>query len=207
MRDTIQKNIKTYDRIVEEYHHNTKKFEKPNILLREKFLSMLTNGKKIIDLGCGPGRDAGFFSKKGYQVLGIDLSKKMIGKARKVAPCAKFRIMDFTKLKLSKSSFDGIWFEAGLLCVPKKIAGKVLKNIYEILKRNGIFYVSVKQGRGEGFKFDKRYNIEKYYAYYSKNEFRNLLRKSKFQIISEKKPRLKSKYHTHQWLVFFCEKQ
>jgi len=206
MRNLIQKNIRTYDRIVEEYHSNTKKFERPNILLRKKFLFMLTNGKKILDLGCGPGRDANFFSKRGCQVLGIDLSKKMIEKARKVAPRAKFRIMDFTKLRLNESNFDGVWFEAGLLCVPKKIAGKVLKSIYRFLRKDGIFYVSVKRGRGEGFEFDKRYSLKKYYAYYSKNELRNLLKKSKFKIIKEVIPNLKSKYHTHQWMTFLCKK-
>ena len=42
-----------------------------------KFISG-SKKKKLIDIGCGNGRDSIFFSKKGYTVTGIDISKTAI---------------------------------------------------------------------------------------------------------------------------------
>jgi 8-oxo-dGTP diphosphatase len=56
----------------------------------ERFLSMIHPAGKIIDIGCGSGRDAKVFSEKGYQVTGIDFSFKMIEVAKEKAPQADF---------------------------------------------------------------------------------------------------------------------
>jgi tellurite methyltransferase len=42
-------------------------------------------GKKLIDLGCGEGRDAVFFAKKDFEVLAIDFSEQGLKKAKKYA--------------------------------------------------------------------------------------------------------------------------
>lgn len=43
------------------------------------------NGKKLIDLGCGEGRDAVFFAKRGFNVLAIDISEQGLKKTEKYA--------------------------------------------------------------------------------------------------------------------------
>jgi tellurite methyltransferase len=43
------------------------------------------SGKKMIDLGCGEGRDAVFYAKKGFEVLAIDISEQGLKKAEKYA--------------------------------------------------------------------------------------------------------------------------
>ena len=43
----------------------------------EKFASALS-GKKILDVGCGPGIELEFFREKGLDALGIDLSDSML---------------------------------------------------------------------------------------------------------------------------------
>ena len=48
------------------------------------YFSKKLTGNKILDLGCGPGRDAQDFSKKGFQVTGLDLSDEMLKRARKL---------------------------------------------------------------------------------------------------------------------------
>ena len=93
MNENIKKNIQAYDSIVEQFIEKTKNLEEPEIQMRKEFLSLVPKKGRILDLGCGPGRDAKIFSDQGYQVIGADLSKKTIEKAK----VSKIRI-DFITL-------------------------------------------------------------------------------------------------------------
>lgn len=203
----ISTNIRNYDKTVNEYAAYTLQLEKSQIGLRKKFLSYFPKKSRILDLGCGPGRDAQYFSALGYSVVGVDLSQAMLMKAKTVAPLATFSRMDFTHLRFAPHSFEGVWFEAGLLCVPKKYHRKVLLTISTILKANGVLYLSLKEGEGEGLCVDPRYGVERYYAYYSKNEIELLLKSCGFRVLGLWKPAFQSSYHTHRWIVGFCKKK
>ena len=82
--------IESYDKTVADYIANTDKLH-PTREARE-FLSLLPKGALILDLGCGPGRDAKVFAGKGFRVVGVDLSKNMIRAARKRVKNALFRL-------------------------------------------------------------------------------------------------------------------
>ena len=41
----------------------------------QKFAGLVRRGGKILDIGCGTGRDSMVLTRKGFQVLGIDFSK------------------------------------------------------------------------------------------------------------------------------------
>jgi len=43
-----------------------------------------TSGKNILDIGCGTGKHLHFFKQNGFSVAGLDLSKNMIGEAKKI---------------------------------------------------------------------------------------------------------------------------
>lgn len=51
---------------------------------------------KIIDVGCGTGRHSIELAKRGYQVMGVDLSEFQLSAARKKAKSIKLEI-DFQK--------------------------------------------------------------------------------------------------------------
>ena len=48
---------------------------------RKKFLSYLGTKGKILDAGCGCGRDSRYFLEQGYQVEAFDASEEMCKKA------------------------------------------------------------------------------------------------------------------------------
>jgi SAM-dependent methyltransferase len=206
MDDIMKKNIRAYDSSVEEYYDKTKSLEEPEMAQRRLFASNIKKAGKLLDLGCGPGRDCKIFSDWGFQVTGVDLSPASIQKAKIIAPKASFQIMGFTHLDFKGEMFDAIWFNAGLLCIEKKHAPKVLKSIRSILADDGTLFISVKEGEGEGFEFDKRYNLEKYYAYYALEEIRSLLERAGFEIIKSETLSLANKYHVHPWLWFTAKK-
>ena len=104
-------------------------------------------GKKILDAGCGCGRDVAYFKEEGYDVVGIDASKGMLKEARRRVK-ATFKAMDFTALKFRADSFNGVWACASLVHTPLKEIPVVLKQFHKVLKKNGILYISMKEGEG-----------------------------------------------------------
>lgn len=67
-------------------------------------------GKRVLDLGCGPGDQAAEFIARGASVVGIDLNEELLREARaRSLPKAEFRIGDLRALSDMGDRFDGIW--------------------------------------------------------------------------------------------------
>jgi cyclopropane fatty-acyl-phospholipid synthase-like methyltransferase len=64
-------------------------------------------GKYLLDIACGTGSTLRYFSDKGYNVTGIDISENMLNIARKKLPNARFENIDMAKFEVNKS-FDAI---------------------------------------------------------------------------------------------------
>lgn len=178
--DVVKKTIETYEQTADFYDSLYPDVNKENI---DFFIDKL-NEDKILDIGCGSGRDSEYFVNKGLDVIGIDLSNRFIEISQAKVPKAKFIKMDMRNINFPVNSFDGIWLMASLLHIPKlEIKDTVIK-FREVLKTNGIIYISVKLGEGE--KFVKRYRykgLEKFFAFYTESEISNLLEDCGFEII------------------------
>jgi SAM-dependent methyltransferase len=110
----------------------------------EKFLKYLPEKAKILDAGCGVGRDTKYFLSKGHAVNAFDASEKMVELAFKETGV---RIMHSTFLALNfENMFDGVWAQASLLHIPYDMTQGIYQKIHESLKLNGIFYASYKYG-------------------------------------------------------------
>lgn len=181
--DKTKTTIETYNKIVEEYVKIRDKDEKVLRKHLNKFLEYL-KGKRILDVGCGPGRDVKYFKKKGYNPIGIDLSEEMIKFARRTCD-AEFKIMDMRKLEFESSSFDGVWCSASLFHLPRKDFKVVLKEIYRILKPQGILYISMIEGKGTEIRRVKReyHGLPRYFVYYTKKELDSILTRTGFKIL------------------------
>ena len=210
MNDLSLVTKESYDRTAELYADNVKNIAP--IGQREEFFNLLKNllkkGARILDLGCGSGRDAKAFSEMGLHVTGIDFSSELLKIAQLNAPSAIFYLMDINSLLLPESSFEGVWASASLLHVEKAGLKHVLQRISHVLKPHGIFYLSVKKGTGEGLERDPRYgNTEKFFSYFSEEEIQSYLEQSSFNVLSittDEKPSLS--YHTHPWIRVFCKR-
>lgn len=128
----------------------------------EEFLSLLS-GKKILDLGCGSGDHAVYFVEKGLDVTCVDLSEEMIKLCKEKSLNAY--VEDLENLPFEKESFDGIWAVTSLLHIPKVNLSKVCKNLHSLLKKDGILFVTVKEGEGE------EYIDDRFFAYWKEDEF------------------------------------
>lgn len=198
--------LSSYDASAIQYAKNTEQLHPKEEA--QKFLNMLSRPAKIIDIGCGPGRDAKIFADHGLEVVGIDFSSKMIAAAKENAPNGSFHVMDIESLAFPPNTFDGAWANCALLHIPKKNIPLVLSNIYAILKPNGFLYVSVKQHHvDEMLVPDSRYKgLEKYWSFYEQDELINLLNNSGFKIVEVEIFNRNTDYQTHPIITIFAKK-
>jgi len=118
--------------------------------LQDQFASYLPKGARVLDLGCGSGRDARVFKSRGYQVVAVDGSQQMCEIASRVigqpVACALFDEYE------PQGSFDGIWACSSLLHVPLEDLPGLLSKYADHLKPGGVFYLSFKYGSSQGMR-------------------------------------------------------
>jgi len=132
-----------YDVIAKEFYEWKKSKKRKDFyerfLVLPSFLKLLGNveGKKILDVGCGPGLYASLLAKNGAVVHGMDISSELIGIAKKEAPTAELIIGDATRLPYKNLEFDIVI--AIHVLYHLNSWDHVLKEIHAILKKGGIF--------------------------------------------------------------------
>ena len=180
-----QRTVKTYDTIASGY--SKVNFDYFWIKELKKFKKLIP-GKKVLDIGCGAGRDAEMLINDGFDCTGIDASRGMLGVATQRVSKGKFIKMDFYNLTFPDAMFDGFWASASFLHVPKKEVHKVIHEAKRVIRSGGIGFISVKQKTtmDEGIIEDDRYGtpVARYFSFYEKNEFKKKLLECGFEVIA-----------------------
>jgi SAM-dependent methyltransferase len=111
------------------------------------FLREIPEGGRILDAGCGSGRDSLAFLQKGYQVVSIDASRAMVAATSQLTGQPAF-LMCFDDIPF-EAEFDGIWACASLPHVARQDLPLTLEKLTRALKPGGILYLSFKYGSEE----------------------------------------------------------
>ncbi|MFC7537175.1 class I SAM-dependent methyltransferase [Sphingomonas sp. GCM10030256] len=115
--------------------------------LRARFLKQVRAGGRILDAGCGSGRDARAFSDEGYDVSAFDASAEL---AKLASAYAGIAVQHLTFAEMDwREAFDGIWASASLLHVPRADLDGIFLRFARALKPNGAWYLSMKLGYGD----------------------------------------------------------
>ena len=158
---------------------------------------------KILEIGCGAGRDADFLTKLGYGYLGTDIADKLLKAAKKRVPHAHFMVSDIYSMDF-KEKFDGFWCAAVLLHIPRQRLHEALKAIAKQIKRGGIGFISTKEGTSdemEPLKYDT--DSSRLQVHYSKEAFDQALEAAGFKIVDYSYRPLNERA---KWLCYFVEK-
>ena len=139
------KTIDYYNKHAEEFTAST--FEVDMESLYQPFLAELPEGARILDVGCGSGRDTLAFKKKGYQVDAIDYSEELVKKASRLTGIP-IKLKSFYEID-DYEAYDGIWACASLLHCERNHLKEVIGKLVSALKPNGVLYMSFKYGNGD----------------------------------------------------------
>lgn len=149
------------DNNVEYYNKNAQPFYEGTVnadmsLWRDKFESYIPDGSRVLDAGCGSGRDSRAFKQHGYSAVAFDASSEMCRMASELIGQQvwqmRFDEMDF------EEEFDGIWACASLLHVPYEELPDVMNKLRKALKPKGVIYVSFKYGDSKMTKGERTFS-------------------------------------------------
>lgn len=183
MSDYVSQTIDVYNSIASSYAKQALKHG-PGIQ-RRHFSSLIPKGGRILDVGCGSGRDCAYFVKKGFETTGVDLSDKLLEIARTSAPGATFLKQDIRNLSFPQNSFDGIWSCGSLLHIKHAEIPSTLRLWFSILKPKGLLFIHVKKGQGEVEREDPSTpGVKRLFSLFSKKQLRGYCEETGFTVIS-----------------------
>jgi SAM-dependent methyltransferase len=122
---------------------------------------------RVLDFGCGPGRDLKAFKDLGHQAVGLDGAARFVELAGRYSNCEVWH-QDFLRLELPSEYFDGIFANAALFHVPSQELPRVLKECWATLQAGGVLFSSNPRGDNEEGWSGERYGV--YYNYESWRE-------------------------------------
>ncbi len=174
LRRALDSTARFYEVHAAEYFERTVTADLSRI--HDRFLAFVPAAGRILDAGCGSGRDLREFVQRGYRAKGIDASRELVKRAERYssAPCHVMRLeaLSFT------NCFEAIWACASLLHLPKSAIGGVLRRFGRALVPQGVLFASVQVGQGESLGSDGRF-----FAYYTKAEFEGVIGAASFELV------------------------
>ena len=122
---------------------------------------------RILDLGCGPGRDLLALQQRGHTPVGLDGAAAFVAMAR-ARTGAEVWHQDFLALELPGDSFDGVFANASLFHVPSRELPRVLGELRACLRPGGVLFASNPRGENQ-----EGWNGSRYVAYHDLARWRD----------------------------------
>ncbi len=181
-----------FDKIAQRYDkwYETKVGRYVDTTEKEIVFSLLKTSKgKALDLGCGTGNYTLELKKRGFDVVGLDISKEMLRIAQKKIPEIAFIRGDAYKLPFKNNTFDLVLSITMFEFI--KNPEKIIKEIYRVLKPGGEIIIGTMNAKSLWFLFKriKSFFIETAYRYarfYTVSELEKLLKNEHFKKIETK---------------------
>ncbi len=149
------------------------------------FPTVFVDGMRILDIGCGSGRDLQHLLERGCDVYGIDPSEEMLHCAKGNYPRLHARLQKGGLPDLGApfpGEFDGVLCSAVLMHIPREELFDSVFAIKRVLKENGVLLVSVPESR-PGIGEDQRDGRGRLYNQVQPDYLRLLFERLGFSVI------------------------
>lgn len=120
-----------------------KDYAKMQTEFAEEAIKYFPQQAKVLELGCGLGNDAVFFSQRGYTVVATDFSETAIEQNKRhydTQQNLSFQVVDMSKpLPFTESEFDVVYARLSLHYFTDRETKALFNEIFRILKQGGLF--------------------------------------------------------------------
>jgi SAM-dependent methyltransferase len=126
-----------------------------NFAIRAYQLIKAKNYSTLLDLGCGDGRDAIYFCRKGLKVTAVDFSSVAMDRFKTENPEFQCICQDIRNIEFKEKSFDVVYSHLSLQYFDDATTKQIIGNLYQILANNGLLFIKCKStddqlyGQGE----------------------------------------------------------
>ncbi len=154
----------------------------------QAFTEQVSPGGRILDAGCGSGRDFRFFHQKKFTVEGFDGSSELLklAQADPIPTECRLWVADFMFLSLKKEFYDGIWAHDVLGHFHPDGCRRIVAGFFQSLRPGGILFASFEEGSGAyEDRTDNPLGPARQLYRYELNDTASLLRQHGFQWISQ----------------------
>jgi SAM-dependent methyltransferase len=167
--ETSKRTLRHYDANAESFSEGTRDHDVSQNI--DALLSAMSGPPplRILEFGCGPGRDLKTLVARGHQAVGLDGAPRFVEMARARSGCEVWG-QDFLELDLPPASFDGVFANASLFHVPSAHLPRVLVELRNTLKPRGVLFFSNPRGDNE-----EGWSGERYGCYFDLAHWRSLL--------------------------------
>ncbi len=176
--DPSRQTTQTYDEIAPQFAARVCGLDHSAQL--DRFCAYLHPGARVMDLGCGPGRDTLSLTNRGFWTVGLDRSAGML---RQAAARGARRLVqaDVRALPFANGTLRGAWACASLLHLPKAELPVALAEVHRVLE-HGHLWLSLKMGEGESWE-DYDQGHPRFFAYYHPAEVELALERAGFHVL------------------------
>jgi SAM-dependent methyltransferase len=198
LRNTLRN---SYDRIAAEFAVTNAVIPPAVLSSVQEFLTRIEPACRILDVGCGHGRESALFASLDYRVVAFDLSRNMLCETGKVLGQPRVQ-GDMTRLPFHMHSFDALWCNAAFLHIPKALAHTCLTDFRRALCPEGVLFLALQAGSGEVWE-PQSYGVEapRFFARYCLGEAAQLIEAAGFQIVTQSENRQGPRAY---WLHFIA---
>ncbi|HEY3714101.1 MAG TPA: class I SAM-dependent methyltransferase [Jatrophihabitantaceae bacterium] len=145
--DPVRRTRATYDAVAADFAARAATPWPELDRLMSAFLVRLPERPRVLDAGCGPGRDTLLLRGRGARVAGLDLSFGML-RSQSLGRAVQ---ADMRALPVRDAALDGVWCSAALLHVPRHNVPQVLDEFARVTHASGLLHLAVADGDGEGW--------------------------------------------------------
>ena len=173
--------VRAYDVYAEVYDAETADFWEgfpENII--DQFRANL-KGKRVLDLGSGPGRDAIILRNAGLEVICVDGSKKMASMTIKNG--FETIISDIRELNVDFSLYDGVWAYSSLIHIPFNDSMNLMLRLSDKMKPGTIVLLGLIKGESNEEQRLGDSSYSRYFEMFSEKKVERLISGTGFRII------------------------
>ena len=180
MSSANERTLATYERSVQRYVDGLA--EPPPRYLRwlDAFVALLPPGARVLELGCGPGRDADLLEERGVTVDRTDATAAFVDRLRETGTPA--RLLNAITDDFG-GPYDAVFASAVLLHLSREDVARVLDKAAAATGPDGVLAFDVKEGDGDGWSTAKL-DLPRHFTYWRRDALQELLDRSPWQVVS-----------------------